>query len=93
MNWSNITENEEIIKLLVERKKIEDKIKAIDEKALIMYELEILALPDNDNKPNSLINTSNEFVLLTKANYKAKDGTIKQGLYMNNKYYAPKDDI
>lgn len=32
------------------------------------------------------------FVLLAKPNYKAKDGTIKQGIEIDGKYYAPKND-
>ena len=32
------------------------------------------------------------FVLLAKTNYKAKDGTIKRGIKINGKYYAPLND-
>ena len=31
-------------------------------------------------------------VLLSKPNYKAKDGTIKRGIEIEGKYYAPKND-
>ena len=37
--------------------------------------------------------SDDEFVLLSKANYKAKDGTIKRGIEIDNKYYAPFIDI
>lgn len=39
----------------------------------------------------NLYNVSN-FVLLAKPNYKAKDGTIKRGIEIDGKYYAPKND-
>ncbi len=42
INWTKVTDNEEIITLLKERAKIEEQIKAIDEMALIRYELEAL---------------------------------------------------
>lgn len=45
MDYKEITENAEVIKLLKQRKKIEDKIKAIDETALINYELKLLNIP------------------------------------------------
>ena len=32
------------------------------------------------------------FVLLAKPNYRAKDGTIKRGIEIDGKYYAPKND-
>jgi hypothetical protein len=46
MDWTNITENAEVRQLLEQRKEIEDKIKSIDENALVMYELEVLSMPD-----------------------------------------------
>lgn len=42
IDWTKVTDNEEIITLLKERKKIEEQIKAIDEMALVLYELEAL---------------------------------------------------
>ena len=39
------------------------------------------------NMPNVI-----NFVLLAKPNYKAKDGTIKRGIEINGKYYAPQND-
>ena len=42
IDWKNITENEEVIKLIKQREEIENKIRAIDKMALINYELEIL---------------------------------------------------
>ena len=38
------------------------------------------------------IDSVSNFVLLTKPNYKAKDGTIKRGIEIEGKYYAPKND-
>ena len=46
MDWTNITKDAEVKQLLQQRKQIEDKIRAIDENALIMYELEVLSIPD-----------------------------------------------
>lgn len=45
MDWTKITDNTEVKKLLKQRTEIENKIKAIDENALIMYELELLSIP------------------------------------------------
>lgn len=42
IDWKKITDKEEVIKLLKQRKKIEDQIKAIDKMALIKYEWELL---------------------------------------------------
>ena len=44
LNWQNITDNETVKKLLLERMQIEQKIKELDEKALINYEIEALKL-------------------------------------------------
>ena len=44
LNWQNITENKTVKELLLERMKIEQKIKELDEKALINYEIEALKL-------------------------------------------------
>ena len=46
MDWTKITNNQRVISLLKQRQKIEKEIKAIDENALIMYELEVLSIPD-----------------------------------------------
>lgn len=45
MDYKEITDNAEVIKLLKQRKKIEDKVKKIDETALINYELKLLNIP------------------------------------------------
>lgn len=42
INWTEVTDNEEIISLIKEREKIEEQIRAIDEMALIRYEFEKL---------------------------------------------------
>ena len=44
IDYTKVTDNEEVIKLLKQREELEDKIRAIDEKALIKYELEYLQL-------------------------------------------------
>lgn len=38
------------------------------------------------------IHDVSNFVLLAKPNYKAKDGTIKRGIEIGGKYYAPQND-
>ena len=45
MDYKEITENAEVIELLKQRKEIEDKIRKIDETALINYELKLLNIP------------------------------------------------
>ena len=45
MDYSEITQNNEVIKLLKKRKEIEDKIYKLDENALINYELKLLNSP------------------------------------------------
>lgn len=42
VDWSKVSSNKEVIRLIKERNKIEEQIKAIDKMALINYELEIL---------------------------------------------------
>ncbi len=42
IDWTKVTDNEEIIRLIKEREKIEQQIRAIDEMALVRYELEAL---------------------------------------------------
>ena len=46
IDYSKITDNPKVIELLKQRIEIENKIKAIDETALIKHELELLSLPD-----------------------------------------------
>ena len=71
MNWNNVTQSEEVIVLIKQREAINDKIKLIDENALINYELEALnitpvinslptreALEDKNELCNSWGNTS-----------------------------------
>lgn len=38
------------------------------------------------------IHDVSNFVLLSKPNYKAKDGTIKRGIEIGGKYYDPQND-
>ena len=47
---------------------------------------------NESNGLNQDIPDVSNFVLLLKPNYKAKDGTIKQGVEINGKYYAPQND-
>ncbi len=42
IDWTKVTDNEEVIRLIKEREKIEEQIRAIDEMALVRYELEVL---------------------------------------------------
>lgn len=42
IDWTKVTDNEEIIRLIKEREKIEEQIRAIDDMALVRYELESL---------------------------------------------------
>ena len=54
MDYSEITQNNEVIKLLKKRKEIEDKIFKLDENALINYELKLLSNPAiNESFPNA----------------------------------------
>ena len=54
MDYSEITQNNEVIKLLKKRKEIEDKIYNLDENALINYELKLLNSPViNETFPNT----------------------------------------
>jgi len=46
MNWNKITKDEKVKQLLIDRMYIEQEIKRLDENALIMYELEVLSIPD-----------------------------------------------
>ena len=46
IDYSKITDNPKVIELLKQKIEIENKIKAIDETALIKHELELLSLPD-----------------------------------------------
>ena len=45
MDYKNISNNIEVIKLLKKRKEIEDKIYKLDVNALINYELKLLSSP------------------------------------------------
>ena len=42
IDWTKVTDNEEVIRLIKEREKIEKQVIAIDEMALVRYELEAL---------------------------------------------------
>ena len=42
IDWTKVTDNEEVIRLIKERKKIAEQIRAIDKMALVRYELEAL---------------------------------------------------
>jgi hypothetical protein len=49
IDYSKITDNPEVVELLKQRIEIENKIKAIDETALIMHEIALLSLTDVSN--------------------------------------------
>jgi hypothetical protein len=53
MDYSNITDNVEVIKLLIQRRSIENQIMKLDEKALINYELERLSDPQANGESTS----------------------------------------
>lgn len=54
MDYTEITQNNEVIKLLKKRKEIEDRIYKLDENALINYELKLLNSPaNNETFPNT----------------------------------------
>jgi hypothetical protein len=46
IDYSKITDNPKVIELLKQRIELENKIKAIDEMALVRHEIELLSLPD-----------------------------------------------
>ena len=45
-DWSKVSDNQKVIRLLKDRKIIEDQIQEIDNMALVRYELEVLQLPN-----------------------------------------------
>ena len=61
-----------------------DGTKYYKEETVISIALEVV-------KKCSIPDVSN-FVLLANPNYKAKDGTIKRGIEIDGKYYAPQND-
>jgi hypothetical protein len=42
LDWKNISNNDEVIKLIKEREIIDEKIKEIDEMAIVRYSIECL---------------------------------------------------
>ena len=58
MDYSKITDDPRVVKLLKLRLEIEDKIKAIDETALIKHEIELLSLP-NVSQRSELLSCDN----------------------------------
>lgn len=44
IDWTKVSDNEEVIRLIKEREKIEEQIVAIDKMALVRYELEALQM-------------------------------------------------
>jgi hypothetical protein len=53
IDWTKITDNEEVIKLIKERDKIEDLIRSIDEMALVRYELQALQYEDDNTRKSA----------------------------------------
>jgi len=70
MNWNNITQSKEVIDLIKQREAINDKIRLIDEAALINYELEALNIP---HVVNSLPEPLGEMKTLGGIKYTDKD--------------------
>lgn len=52
-DWSKVTENKEVISLILEIRKIEKKIISIDRMALVNYELERLECEDANGAENN----------------------------------------
>ena len=48
IDYTKVTDNQEIINLLRQREEIENKIRAIDNMALIRYEIEALQIKNDD---------------------------------------------
>jgi hypothetical protein len=65
IDYSKITDNPKVIELLKQRIEIENKIKAIDETALIKHELELLSLPDVVVPKGTLCETCNKLDEIT----------------------------
>lgn len=49
MDWKKISDNLEVIELIKEIEKLESKIRKLDDKALIRYQLEILSIESPKN--------------------------------------------
>ncbi len=70
---------------------LKDLIEVIDEKNT--EQIKKTALEVINRIESSLdLNTEN-LTILSKKNYKAKDGVIKQGIEINDSFYAPKNDM
>lgn len=67
MDYAEITQNNEVIKLLKKRKEIEDKIYKLDENALINYELKLLNSPVINETFNNSFETSKVISELNKS--------------------------
>lgn len=44
IKWKNVSKNPKVVELIKKRNKLEDKIRELDKKALINYELIVLGL-------------------------------------------------
>lgn len=67
MDYAEITQNNEVIKLLKKRKEIEDEIYMLDENALINYELKLLNSPVINETFNNSFETSKVISELNKS--------------------------
>ena len=47
VDYSKVSDNPEVIKLIKEREKLEEKIRLLDDKAIINYELEVINSIEN----------------------------------------------
>lgn len=52
IDFRKVSDNDEVIKLIKERDLIEDKIRSIDNMALVRYEIEVLNDSDEQTKIN-----------------------------------------
>lgn len=70
---------------------LKDLIGVIDEKNT--EQIKKIALDVINRIESSIGLNTNSLTVLSKKNYKAKDGTIKQGIEINGYFYAPKNDM
>jgi hypothetical protein len=67
IDYTEITKNNQVIKLLKKRKEIEDKINKLDENALTKYELKLLNSPTISESFNDTFEVSKAISELSKS--------------------------
>ena len=91
IDYSKITDNPEVVRLLKERIQLENKIKAIDEMALVMHEIELLSLTDVGNWV--AIESEEQPEIMTDVMVKYKDNRKEVAYFDGDKrFYIEKDD-